>query len=174
MGERGESTLTTIVAIALAAILMFIFPLSAIAERNDDVSQMYVKQELDEFVSKVTAKGTLTIDDYEVLEAALESTNNSYDLELTISVKDVNPGKKSENDKVGDTTYYSKFTEQIMNELNSNNIVYLKEGDYIKISVKNANETISQMIKNVLYGLTGNESYVIAASSSGLVTVTGY
>lgn len=173
MGERGESTLSTVIAIGLAAILMFIFPLAAIADRNDDVSQMYVKEELDKFVNEVAAKGTLTIDDCNVLEAALAATNNSYDLELVIDIKDVNPGKKDDNQKTGDTTYYSLFTEQIKEQLNNGNIVYLKEGDYIKVSVKNANTTISQMIKNVLYGMTGNESYVISAKASAVCTTTG-
>lgn len=174
----GDS-LTTIIAIFLAAVLMFIFPLVAIADRNDDTSQMYVKTTLDNFVNTVAAKGTLTKEDYEKLEAQLEATNNSYDIELVISVADVNPGKKTENTKVGDTTYYSIYTAQLTNAegtgtLDTEGTYYLKEGDYIKVSVKNMNTTISQMIKNVLYGITGNESYVISASASGVVVTTGY
>lgn len=169
----GDS-LTTIIAIFLAAILMFIFPLAAIADRNDDTSQMYIQTALDEFVNTVSAKGRLTKDDYDRLEAKLSSTNNSYDIELTISVADVNPGKKTNNTQIGDTTYYSIYTTQILNALNSNKTYGLKEGDYIKVSVKNTNKTISQMIKNVLYGITGNESYVIAASASRVVVTTGY
>lgn len=169
----GDS-LTTIIAIFLAAILMFVFPLAAIADRNDDTSQMYIQTALDEFVNTVSAKGRLTKDDYDRLEAKLSSTNNSYDIELTISVADVNPGKKTNNTQIGDTTYYSIYTTQILNALNSNKTYGLKEGDYIKVSVKNTNKTISQMIKNVLYGITGNESYVIAASASRVVVTTGY
>ena len=115
----GDS-LTTIIAIFLAAILMFIFPLAAIADRNDDTSQMYIQTILDEFVNTVSAKGRLTKDDYDRLEAKLLSTNNSYDIELTISVADVNPGKKTNNTQIGDTTYYSIYTTQILNALNSN------------------------------------------------------
>ena len=168
----GDS-LTTIIAIFLAAILMFVFPLAAIADRNDDTSQMYIQTALDEFVNTVSAKGRLTKDDYDRLEAKLSSTNNSYDIELTISVADVNPGKKTNNTQIGDTTYYSIYTTQILNTLKSN-AYPLKEGDYIKVSVKNTNKTISQMIKNVLYGITGNESYVIAGSASRVVVTTGY
>ena len=62
-------SLITIIAIFLAAVLMFIFPLAAIADRNDDASQMYVQTTLDNFKNKVTAKGTLTKADYEELEA---------------------------------------------------------------------------------------------------------
>lgn len=171
----GDS-LTTIIAIFLAAVLMFVFPLAAIADRNDDASQMYVQTTLDDFVNKIAAKGTLTKEDYEQLEAQLAATNNSYDIELVINVADVNPGKKTGNNKIGDTTYYSVYTTQIETTLNNSEAqtYYLKEGDYIKVSVKNINTTISQMIKNALYGITGNESYVIAASASGVVVTTGY
>ena len=171
----GDS-LTTIIAIFLAAVLMFIFPLAAIADRNDDASQMLIKTTLDEFVNKVSAKGKLTKDDYEKLEAQLLATNNQYDIELVINVADVNPGKKSNNTQIGDTTYYSLYTTQLVGEngvVTSQGAYYLKEGDYIKVSVKNINKTISQMIKNVLYGITGNESYVIAGSASGVVVTTG-
>lgn len=169
----GDS-LTTIIAIFLAAVLMFIFPLAAIADRNDDTSQMYIQTTLDNFVNTVASKGTLTLKDYEELEAQLEATNNSYDIELVINVADVNPGKKTDNQKVGDTTYYSVYTVQIKDALDQNQVYYLKEGDYIKVSVKNINTTISQMIKNVLFGITGNESYVIAGSASGVVVTTGH
>ena len=49
----------------------------------------------------------------------------------------------------------------------------LKEGDFVSVSIKNTNTTISQMIKNVLYSVTGNQSYVIAAQASGSVVTTG-
>ncbi len=168
-----DSSLTTIIAIFLAALLMFIFPVSMIADFNDDTSQMYVKTTLDNFVNTVTAKGTLNKEDYEKLEAALEATNNSYDIEITINIADVNPGKK---DNKGDMIYYSVYTKQIMEVLNNdnNNIYYLKKGDFIKVAVKNRNTTISQMLKNVLYGITGNENYVISASASGVVVTTGH
>ena len=171
----GDS-LSTIIAIFLAAVLMFVFPMAAIADRNDDTSQMYVKTTLDNFVNTVAAKGTLTKEDYEKLESQLEATNNNYDIQLTISVADVNPGKKSDNQKLGDTTYYSVYTAQIVDTLygTTTDTYYLKEGDYITVSVKNINRTVSQMIKNALYGITGNESYVISAQAQSVVVTTGH
>ena len=47
---EGE-TLITIVAIFLAAILIGIFPMMAIAERNDDVSELAVTTAVSEFVN---------------------------------------------------------------------------------------------------------------------------
>ena len=43
----------TIIAIFLAAILMFIFPLMSMADRTDDISELTVKNAVIEFVEKV-------------------------------------------------------------------------------------------------------------------------
>ena len=52
----GDS-LITIVAIFLAAILMFIFPLMTLSERTDDISQLAVQSATDEFVDKIKSLG---------------------------------------------------------------------------------------------------------------------
>ena len=46
-------TLITIVAIFLAATLMFVFPLVSISERNDDISQLGVQTATVEFVANL-------------------------------------------------------------------------------------------------------------------------
>ena len=55
----GDS-FVTIIAIFLAAILMFVFPLMSISERTDDVSQLSVQTATTEFVDKVRTTGKLT------------------------------------------------------------------------------------------------------------------
>ena len=62
----------------------------------------------------------------------------------------------------------------LINPDNPSGNYLLKEGDFISVSVKNTNTTISQMIKNVLYSVTGDQSYVISAQASGAVVTTGY
>ena len=57
-------TLITIVAIALAAILMFVFPLMTMADRTDDVSQLAVETATTEFVDDIRLTGKLTQDKY--------------------------------------------------------------------------------------------------------------
>ena len=55
----GDS-LITIVAIFLAAILMFVFPLMSISDRNDDVSLLAVQTETVEFVDNIRSTGKIT------------------------------------------------------------------------------------------------------------------
>lgn len=174
----GDS-LITIVAIFLAAILMFVFPLAAISEMNDQETLALVQSYTTEYVNKIRSKGKITKDDYETYIQQLYATGNSYDVQFEVKVADANPGKKTKNQQVGDMVYYSLYTTQLTNETNTGYLdtsgqYILKEGDHVSVYVKNTNTTISQMIKNVLYSVTGDASYVIAAQASGACVATGY
>ncbi len=171
--DSGEVYIGLIIVIMLAAILLILVPVVAMAKRNDDTAQMYLQDELNSSVQAAAAKGGYTQEELNKLQARLDATNNSYDIEITINVADVNPGKKTDNKKIGDTTYYSKYNAQVLEELQKNGVVILKEGDIITITAKNINTTFYQMIRNVLYGITGNEAYAQAAQASAIATVTG-
>lgn len=49
----------------------------------------------------------------------------------------------------------------------------LKEGDVITVNVKNTNTTIAQMLKNFFYRISGNNTYQIEATHSGVVMTNG-
>ncbi len=179
----GDS-LTMVVVIILAGILIFVFPMSAMAERGDDISQLTAQTAVTEFVNTTRNTGRITNADYDKLVASLNSTGNTYDITIEILVIDENPAKKgqiisaiqqggSSTDKHGENLYYSIYTTQIMDELDQNGVKYMKQGDVITVSAANSNNTISQMFKGFLYGLTGNNVYSILATDSGQVTVTG-
>ena len=59
-----SDTLITVVAILLAAILMFIFPLLSVSERSDDISQLSVQTATTEFVDNSRAIGKITMNNY--------------------------------------------------------------------------------------------------------------
>lgn len=52
----GDS-LITIIAIFLAAILMFVFPLMSLSERTDDISELAVQTATNEFVDNIRTTG---------------------------------------------------------------------------------------------------------------------
>ena len=173
----GDS-LITVVAIVLSAVLMFVFPLMTMADRTDDISQLAVSTATTEFVDNVRTTGKLTLDEFSKFEQNINSTGNTYDIEMKIGTLDENPSKKTTQvsaDKIGENVRYSKFTSQITNELDnsSNHSIILKEGDIFSVSVKNTNVTLSQQLKNFLYTVAGNDSYTIAAQHAGIVTVNG-
>lgn len=171
-------TLITIVAIFLAAILMFVFPLMSISERNDDIAQMSAQTATVEFVDNIRQTGKITQSNYDSYVQTLAATGNSYDVELEVKVLDENPGKKTaqtSGDKIGENIYYSEYTSQILDKINnsSTKTMKLKEGDIVSVSVKNTNTTIGQMLKNFFYSISGNETYQIFASHSGVVMANG-
>lgn len=173
-------TLITVVAIVLAAILMFVFPLMTMSDRTDDISQLTIETATTEFVDDVRTTGKLTMDKYSKFVENISSTGNSYDVEMEVKVLDENPGKKTtqvESTKIGENVYYSMYTSQILDTMQSNGgqakVLALKEGDMFSASVKNTNTTLSQQLKNFFYSVTGNDTYTIAASHAGFVTANG-
>ena len=171
----GDS-FVTIIAIFLAAVLMFIFPLMSMSERTDDVSQLSVQTATTEFVDKIRTTGKLTSDNYDKFLDTLASTGNSYEVDMQIQLLDVNPGVKTtlaDSTKIGENLYYTLYKSQIEEKLDANGKIVLKEGDRVVVSVKNTNQTIAQSLKNFFYRLTGNDTYQIFAEHAGIVTTNG-
>ena len=96
---------------------------------------------------------------------------------MEIQVKDENLSKKgyyTNSDRIGENVYYSVYTSQIQDTMNSNaGIFRCKEGDIVSVRVKNTNQTLSQQLKNFFYLVTGKDTYTIAAEHAGIVTANG-
>ncbi|HIT70979.1 MAG TPA: hypothetical protein IAD08_03585 [Candidatus Scatovivens faecipullorum] len=171
-----SDTLITVVAILLAAILMFIFPLLSVSERSDDISQLSVRTAVTEFVDDSRAVGKITMDNYTKLVTTINATGNSYDIEMELKVLDENIGKKSawtQGTVIGENVYYSIYTSQIVETLEKEGVYKMKEGDIFSTSVKNTNKTMSQTIRGVFYSIKGSDIYSISASHTGIVTANG-
>jgi len=173
-------TLITITAIALAAVLMFIFPLMTMSDRADDVAGLTVKTATTEFVDDVRTTGKLTIDKYSKFVETISATGNTYDIEMELKVLDENPGKKTTQvatTKIGENVYYSMYTSQILDTIapvgGGKATLTLKEGDIFSANVKNTNTTLSQQLKNFFYAVAGNDTYIITAGHAGIVTANG-
>ena len=172
----GDS-LITVVAIFLAAILMFIFPLMSTSDRADDITTQAVDSATTDFVDEIRSTGKITRQNYDNFIQVLGSTGNSYEVEMEVQVLDDNPGKKvteAEYTKVGENYYYSEYTTQILDEINSDTgAMYLKQGDLVTVSVKNTNRTIGTILRDFFYSITGNNSATVTATHSGIVSVNG-
>ena len=174
-----SDTLVTVVAILLAAILMFIFPLLAVSEQSDSISQLTVPSATTEFVDNSRAIGKITMDNYTKLVTTVNATGNTYDIELELKILDENIGKKSawtQGTVIGENVYYSIYTSQIVDYLTKDNgtgVYIMKEGDLLSCTVKNTNKTLSQSIRGIFYSISGSDTYTIAASHAGIVTANG-
>ena len=172
-----SDTFVTVIALFLAAILMFIFPLMSMSDRTDDVSQLAVKTATTEFADNIRSTGKITEDKYSQYIQTISATGNTYNVDMEVQVKDENPSKKAsqvETDKIGENVYYSVYTSQIEEALEGSSHMFpLKEGDIVTVSAKNTNTTLSQQLKNFFYTVMGNDTYTIAAEAGGVVTATG-
>jgi len=172
-----SDTLITIIAICLAATLMFIFPLMATANQNDEIAQIAVQSIVSDFTNKVAQQGKITVGDYNEFVQKLHATGNTFDVELEAKILDENPGKKTTittQDMIGENVYYSEYTSTIEDELYEDTGTYnLKKGDYIIASVKNTNITMGTQLKNFFYKIIGKDAYTIGATASTLVINSG-
>ena len=77
-----NDTLVTIIAIFIAAILMFVFPLMTIADRNDDVAQQAVQQKTVEFVDKERNVGAITQSDLSEYKEEIAALGHSFNVDI--------------------------------------------------------------------------------------------
>ena len=74
-----SDTLITVIAIGIAAVLMFIFPLMTMSDRTDDVAQLTVETATTEFVDKIRTTGKITQENYNQFVQSITATGNTYD-----------------------------------------------------------------------------------------------
>ena len=168
-------TLITIIAIVLAAVLMFVFPLMTMSDRTDDVSQLTVETATTEFVDDIRTTGKLTMDKYSQFVENISSTGNSYEVEMELQVLDENPGKKTTQanyTKIGENVYYTQYTTQVLESLEQGSML-LEPGDNILVSVKNQNSTAAQSLNASFLGITNSDTYAISAEGAGMIYVKG-
>lgn len=169
-----SDTVMTVLAIGAAAVLMFMFPLMSTADRGDDIAQQAVQTATVEFVDNIRSTGKITVDKYDDFLDVISETGNSFDVLIEAKILDENARKKvqqASSSKVGENEYYSEFTAQIEDKLENEGEYNLKEGDIVSVTVKNTNKTMSQILRNFFYQVTGNNTYNIAAQHSGIINV---
>lgn len=179
-----EDTTISIVGIFIAAIIMFVVPLILISDKADDIAQLTAQTATANFVDSVIKSGKITNDDYEDFRSMLNTTGNTYDIDLELKILDTNTSKiytDVSSGAIGQNTYYSIFTSQIEEKLakvyNANaydsGAIILKEGDTVSVTVKNKSLTLSQSLKNIYYKIRGENLHIILATASGTIAING-
>lgn len=167
-----SDTLVTVVAIVLAAGLIFVIPLMTMADRFDTTSQAEVEAIVTDFVEEVRTTGKITEEKYNKFLENLSSLGYTFDVSMEVKILDENPGKKTSqtaNDKIGENVYYSEYTSQIEEELEKSGVKNLKTGDMVLVEVRNTNLTLAQQLKNWAYTIVGNDTATVIASKAGMV-----
>lgn len=171
-----SDTFITVVGIMLAVILLFVTPVIVTSQRVDDMSQLDVETLTSNFVDEISLTGKLTSEKYNQFTEKLTSTGNIYDVDIEIKILDENPGKKSlqtTTTKIGENIYYSLYTTQITEKLDSEKVIYFRVGYIITVTVRNTNKTLGQKLKDLTFRIVGNNNYTINTTESRLITVNG-
>ena len=168
-----SDTLITVVAIVLAAGLIFVIPLMTMADRVDTTSQAEVEAIVTDFVEEIRTTGKISQEKYNKFLENLNSTGYTFDVEMETKILDENARKKTlqtASDKIGENVYYSEYTSQIEEELKNNHgIKKLKTGDMVLVTVKNTDLTLAQQLKEFTYKIVGNDTATVGASKAGMV-----
>ena len=135
-----SDTFITIIAVMIVAVTLFVIPVMATANQNDNITQTAVQTIVSEVVNTSAKEGKITINNYDNFIQKLFATGNSYDVEIEVQILDDNPGRKGVK-AIGENIYYSEFTNSIVEKIEQDNVYLLKQGDYVKAKVKNTNVT---------------------------------
>ncbi len=169
-----ENNASVILAIFVAAVIMFGYPLITMAGKTDKAAQVAVESSTNQYVDTIRTTGKLKYSDYEAYLKEISATGNSFDVEMELQRLDENASKKaiqSEGTVSSKSTYTAYYTTQILDMLNNNNgTLLLKEGDIITAKVTSTNTTIFQQLTKYLG--KNSTTGAIVASSSGVVTTT--
>lgn len=180
-----DETVISIIAIISAIIIMFLAPTILIADRSDDISQLLVQTATAEFVNEVIKSGKITVDNYQRFVSSLQSSGNTYDIDMEVKILDETTSKLVTQENpltIGNNTYYSIFTSQIEDKIgissqtkvnNRDGQLILKQGDLIFVTVKNNSQTLSQNLKSFYFSTTSGDLHIIAATSSGTINING-
>ena len=168
----SDSILITIIGIAVGATVMFVFPLMAVSERNDDIAQSLAQTATAEFGDKIAISGVINPSDYNEYEQKLLSTGNTFEITIEVQHLDENFGKKNSatsGDLIGENQRYSTFYS---NGIPDEGIV-LKKGDNVIFTFKNTNTTMARTFRTFAYKVAGKGAADIAGSYSTMVVNNG-
>lgn len=165
----------TIIVIIIAAILLFVFPLLATAENKNEVDLAYVQSAANEFVNANATRGVITLESVDTLKQKLGTTGNTYNVNLEVSRKTDDVGKKSSwttGTNLGEGAFFTLQGTQINEQLESTGQFKLNTGDTLTVKVENSSKTMASSLKSAILGVTESSKAEIAASASALVTGT--
>ena len=143
-----------IVCILLASVLMFLFPLFYLAQKQDVINQVYVESKTVELVNDIKKHGYITSNMYERYLDRLGDTGNLYEIEIVHSHTVVNPEYDEDSGTFLDdyyTYYENTYQDDILKEIfEGTGTYYLRQGDYISIKVFNKTETFAGRMLRII------------------------
>ncbi|MBO4815763.1 MAG: hypothetical protein J5507_02270 [Clostridia bacterium] len=135
-GAVSESFIT-VIAIVAGIIIMLVFPISALSERNIDMAQSAMQAATTEFADTISVSGKITPSAYDTFVQKIDAIAGvPVDVEIEIQHTDENTGKKSSvtsSKLAGENPSYS--TWDVETKLKNGNDYELKKSDKVIVTV---------------------------------------
>lgn len=142
----------------LTAALLFIVPVCFYANRQQNLTQLFIINKSVQLVEAVRNTGVLTEDMYRSFEDSILDLGGRYDIELVRSSAEYNQNEHGDYTK-SDATYY---TAQLTEELKEEGFVSFLEEDYVYIQVTRTGKGLLEKIGAMFLGDALPEEEVVA------------
>ncbi|MCL2355195.1 MAG: hypothetical protein FWC68_04945 [Oscillospiraceae bacterium] len=173
-------TLISVFVIFIVAILMVVYPLLAISENSERVTQLAAQTVTAEFVDKVTTMGVIRASDFDNFIQRLHATGSTFNVEIEVIHIDENPSRNTtyitQGRERGRNLAYSVFTSTILQRVlteDGDGAYLLKQGDTVIVTIGNTNRTIAQLLRDFFYSASRADDHQVGASFSGTVVNNG-
>jgi hypothetical protein len=158
------NSLSKIFAVLIAILLLYVFPISAAFDNQDDVSELVVLRQVTAFVDVVRDKGYISPAMYTEFEQAIHATGNTFDIQMEHGHKRYDPvyddPVRPETFKGEYAVHYDTFYNgQIMPVLFPDSTAgkddpdrryKLQVGDTFMVTVKSTNRTNGTILHDFL------------------------
>ena len=175
-----EDNISVLIATILLVVIIVIFPIYNVANRQDSMANNIAVKTTTNFVDSVRDKGYLTKEDYQLFINDLDRTGHTYDVEMEIHKPISLPVNTDEYEEKHDIDYKHTILQVIEDsitvdgEVSSNSDSIIKQGIYnldenykIYVRVKNTDVTQAQVLFSKTFG--GNFDSRIIVNYGGVV-----
>lgn len=158
------NTFDKVICILLASVLMFLFPLLYLAQKQDAINQVYLEDSTVTFVNDIKNHGYITSNMYERYLKKVNETDNLYKIELVHTHTVVDPKYDETTDTFMDDYYtYDKCTyeDDIMKVIyEDDHPYYMRQGDSISLKIYNRTNTFAGRLMR-LVGIDQNTQLLV-------------
>ncbi|MGL5381764.1 hypothetical protein [Clostridium sp.] len=149
----ADNVLSNVVAIIVAVVIMFGYPILDNFQRIDDISQVVVLSETTEFVDSVRALGYITREMYTEFNGQLTATGNVYRIQMEHYRKKYDPIYDESNVFQGsyETNYQYIHNDDILQKLTDDGVYYFSQEDMFNVKVHNINKTVATRLQDMIY-----------------------
>lgn len=147
-----DDSLGKIFSVIVGCFLLFIYPTLIMFDNQDNITQVFVLNEVTRLVEEVKIRGEITQRMHQRFIEQLSATGNSYSIEYKHLRYRVNPQSDGGTIKNNMKINYSRVeSNQIRRCLEQDRRYPFNKNDYFEVVVKNDQKTVATQLKEWIY-----------------------